>query len=70
MPVQFRAKTADNQAGLEGATWTEYQSVIEGAGNAVDNIVGSNRWCRLEAKLTRGSEPEIDILSQNYGQGC
>ena len=70
MPVQFRAKSASDQAGLDDAIWTEYQSVTEGAGNAVDNIVGSNQFLRLEVKLNRGSEPEVDSVNQKYGEGC
>lgn len=70
MPVQFREKSASDAAGLEGASWTEYQSVIEGAGNAVDNPANDNRWGRIEVKLTRGTEPEIDSVNQNYGEGC
>jgi len=70
MPVQFRAKSASDQAGLDGATWTEYESLEAGEENAVNNLADSYRHLRLEVKLTRGSEPEIDKVSQNYGSGC
>ena len=70
MPVQFRAKAASTSEGLDGAAWTDYESLEAGEENAVNNLADSYRHLRLEVKLTRGSEPEINSVSQNYGSGC
>ena len=70
MPVQFRAKSAGDQAGLGGAEWTVYQTVEEGLANALNNIADNGKWMRLEVKLSRGSEPEVHNINQKYGESC
>jgi hypothetical protein len=63
--VKFRARSAATEAALAGATWTAFYETTP-----VDNAAGDNRWFELEAVLEEGSTPDLEDITQAYGEGC
>ena len=68
--LKFRAKTADDQASLESADWTQYQELEDQQAQAIINQVGNSRWVRLQLKLftteTRPTGPKVDKINQIF----
>jgi len=63
--VKLRARSASDEGGLAGATYTSYYE-----SSPVDNEAVDNRWLQLEVVLVEGSTPTVQDVSQNYGPGC
>lgn len=63
--VKFRCRSAASEAALAGATWTAFYDTAP-----VDVVVDDNRWFELEAVLEEGSTPDLEDITQAYGEGC
>jgi len=59
--VKIRARTADTEASLKGATWTPYYET-----SPTDNEANNNRWLQLEAVLE--GPASIQEITQHYGR--
>lgn len=63
--VKLRARSAATEAALAAAAWTAFYE-----NTPVDNEAGDNRWYELEVVLEEGSTPDVEDITQYYGEGC